>query len=682
MILNKMFKTTLGILMTFLLLLSTDAVAQRIRIQGHITNTHGKSIPDVNIVDPITNERIEISDEDGRYVVKAEKYGSLKYTCIGYEDQIVELKGRQIVNVVLDDAIFELDEVTITSKIKDKVVPEPTDIEIKGNYFHLKTRIPVPKQLFTTNRRLVIQPSLYDINEQKRLLMRPLVFDGKAYQATQKRMYNGDSQQDPLNDYVHVKYSSYRKNDLLVYHDSIYIEQLSHDYRADVHLAMENYRFIVYRDSFSIARGTVNPLRFLEYKFSASHITDKRYIPRPVMQLRDTQGEVNLTFLVNKADLDMRNPQNQLELDRLKEELTAITTNPEASLNSFHITGIASPDGVYYANLQLAKMRSDKALEHILSQLSPESRQGMDVKSDAEVASWEAVISLLRQDSLETYAREIEQLMQQYKRNQLNQAIKSKPYYKELTTNYLPRLRKVQYTYGYSIFRSLTDDEIHQLYRKNPKELTRYEYYRMIATSHDLKEKEKLCQEALNLYSNFIYAANELAICKIEQGDADSQVLASYINREAPAEVLTNQAIALLDEGKFSKADSVLSLLPDNHSYPELRAITSALAGYHNESFDAVAATSPLNKAVMLLAMKRNEEAWQQLKSMTIQTAQEYYVKAIAANRLDNVTDAMICINKALELDPKLIEVARVDGDIIDLLPDEQKIKSDESTNK
>ena len=37
----------------------------------------------------------------------------------------------------------ELDEVTITSKVKDKVIPEPTDIEIKGNYFHLKTRVPV-----------------------------------------------------------------------------------------------------------------------------------------------------------------------------------------------------------------------------------------------------------------------------------------------------------------------------------------------------------------------------------------------------------------------------------------------------------------------------------------------------------------------------------------------------------
>lgn len=666
-----------GVVCLLLFILSSEVSAQRIRIQGHITNTHGKSVPDVNIIDPITNERIEISDEDGRYVVKAEKSGSLKYTCIGYEDQTVELKGRQVVNVVLKDAVFELDEVTVTSKIKDKVVPEPTDIEIKGNYFHLKTRIPVPKELFSTNRRLVIQPSLYDINDQKRLLMRPMVFDGDAFQITQKRMYHGNEKNDPLHEYIVVKSTPYRQSDVLVYHDSIYIQELKHDYRADVHLAMENYRFVVYRDSFSIARGTVNPLRFLDYQFSASHITDRRYLPRPVMQLRDTQGEVNLTFVINQADLDDRNPQNQRELNRLNDELAAIEQNPDASLHSFHITGVASPDGSYAANLRLAKMRTDKALERILARLTPESRSSLKVQSDAEVASWDTVVALLRKDSLYTRADEIEGLMHQYKSYRLNQALKGKPYYQELATRYLPSLRKVRYTYEYSIFRTLTDAEIHQLYQQRPQELTRFEYYRMIATAATPAEKERLCREAMALHHHFSYAANELAYCMIEQGTPDSRILQPFVSATAPAELLSNQIIALLDEGKYASADSLLSFLPETEHFTQLRAITGALAGYHTETFDAVAATSPLNKVVMLLAMKRNEEAWQQLQTLPVQTAREYYVKAIAANRLDYINEALICINKALELEPSLIETARLDGDVIDLLPEEQKIKEE-----
>ena len=51
----------------------------------------------------------------------------------------------------------------------------------------------------------------------------------------------------------------------------------------------------------------------------------------------------------------------------------------------------------------------------------------------------------------------------------------------------------------------------------------------------------------------------------------------------------------------------------------------------------------------------------------------EYYIKAIAANRLEKIGDAIMSIEQALELDPSLLEVAKVDGDIIDLRPEEQK---------
>ena len=38
--------------------------AQRIRVQGHITNPQGKSIPNVNVLNPANDERIEMSDEE------------------------------------------------------------------------------------------------------------------------------------------------------------------------------------------------------------------------------------------------------------------------------------------------------------------------------------------------------------------------------------------------------------------------------------------------------------------------------------------------------------------------------------------------------------------------------------------------------------------------------------------
>ncbi|WP_303010722.1 tetratricopeptide repeat protein [uncultured Bacteroides sp.] len=681
---NLKCKRLVGILLVIMIVSCMDVFAQRIRVQGHITNPQGKSVPNVNVLNPVNDERIEMSDEDGRYSVLVEKNGSLKFTCIGYEDKTVKVAGKQILDVVLKDAVIELDEVTITTKVKNKVIPEPTDIEIKGNYFHLKTRVPVPKEMFNSHRRLVLQPSIYDVTRGERLLMRPVVFDGSTYNTTQRRMYDSDIEKDPLHEYIRVKTTSSRKGDVIAYHDSIYIEYLQDDYRADVHLAMENYRNIIYRDSFSIARGTINPLRFLEYKFSAFNLTDKKYLPKPVMQLRDTKGEVNLTFLVGKADLDDKNPQNQVELSRLNKELHAIETNPDASLKSFHITGVASPDGSYESNLRLAKLRTDKALERILSQLDSETRKILEVKSDASVASWKEVVELLKKDSRQDMAKEVEDLIRQYEKipYRLHQVLKSKPFYKEIAATYLPKLRKVQYTYGYSVFRSLTDEEIRQLYRKNPKELTRFEYYRMIAITKNPGEREKYCREALELYENFTYAANELAVATIQKDAPDSKILEPFISKSAPVELLSNQAIALLHEGKYTKADSILALVPEEAVSDDLQAIVQALAGYYDDAFEKVAATGPLNEVVMLLAMKRNQEAWDKISAMNVKTAREYYVKAIAANRLEKVGEAIMSIEKALELDPTLLETARVDGDIIDLLPEEQKIKNDNTTKK
>ena len=100
-----------GILLVAMMFVGMNVSAQRIRVQGHITNPQGKSVPNVNVLNPL--------DEDGRYSVLVEKNGSLKFTCVGYEDKTVKVAGKQILNVVLKDAVIELDEVTITSKVKD-----------------------------------------------------------------------------------------------------------------------------------------------------------------------------------------------------------------------------------------------------------------------------------------------------------------------------------------------------------------------------------------------------------------------------------------------------------------------------------------------------------------------------------------------------------------------------------
>lgn len=52
-------------------------------------------------------------------------------------------------------------------------------------------------------------------------------------------------------------------------------------------------------------------------------------------------------------------------------------------------------------------------------------------------------------------------------------------------------------------------------------------------------------------------------------------------------------------------------------------------------------------------------------------SAKEEYIKAVAANRVDEVVLALSYLESAFKKDPSLRDVASVDGDVLDLLQQE-----------
>ena len=132
--------------------------------------------------------------------------------------------------------------------------------------------------------------------------LKPLVFDGRRYNITQDRMLDFDLNDDPLTPYVEVQKHSSRKDDMIFWAApsiSIILTTTS----CDMLMAMENYNRVFYRDTTTIARGTVSPMRFFQYNLIGTEVTDTTFYPTPEMQMRDTRGDVVLTFRVNDARL-------------------------------------------------------------------------------------------------------------------------------------------------------------------------------------------------------------------------------------------------------------------------------------------------------------------------------------------------------------------------------------------
>ena len=76
---------------------------------------------------------------------------------------------------------------------------------------------------------------------------------------------------------------------------------------------------------------------------------------------------------------------------------------------------------------------------------------------------------------------------------------------------------------------------------------------------------------------------------------------------------------------------------------------------------------------LMLLAMKRNQEAFELAKQLPDDKADHHYIRAICLNRLENPLEAEKELKKAFKMDPSLLKIAEIDGDVNGLLEKDKK---------
>lgn len=672
-----------GILLLLACLLTLGMTAQEvIRVTGKVISKD-KNVPliGVNVVDPSTDRLLTTTDADGRFATNVLANGSLRFSMIGAEAITVKVKNRDYIEVLLLEKDINLGEAVVSAKrITDKIMPEYTTIEIKGNWALINHPVRIPKEMFGHDTRAVTQTIFHNITRDEKILLRPLVYESREYHRTQDRMYDFDmAHRDSLARYVIVRNdSTYGKDEnshLIAHVDSVYLENPNDIFMAEMQLALEDYTHIIYRDTVEIANGTVNPLRFLDYSLEGCRITDSTYFPKPEMQLRDSKGEIRLRFAIGKSTLDTNDGQNREELDKLRREMNDIANDPDRKLRAFSITGTASPDGRYASNLRLAEARMHSALQHILQQVDPRDRQNMQVKSSAKVAGWEEVVTLLRRDSLIEEAEAVESIIKKYSRiDDQSARMKQLGFYKSLLLDkYLPMLRRVEYEMNYSVFRELTVEEIHELYERNYSKLTPFEYFRLFYNEPDTAKREDILLHALEVSPSFMLAANELAVIKIGRREKDCELLARFVGSKAPAEVNLNHIVALLGSGHYSDADTLTAYLrPDDPKSHLVKAVSEALNGHYKAAYPTIAATGKRNEALLLLAMKHNEDAWKIAKELPDDVAEHHYIRAICLNRMEKPVEAYDELKKAFAKDPSLKKVAEVDGDVNGLLPDKK----------
>lgn len=657
----------------------------KIHVQGKITDiSTGEPIAAVNVIED--GYVVALSDIDGNYTCLVSRDAELIYYSGSYEEVKVKVDNRQVINVQMQVMMVELDEaVVVASYASTTVYVEPSDLQIVGDHFVLKTSVRIPKKQFDPNSRFIFQPALYNATLKDTTFFRPVVIDGENYHINQLRYFSFDGSQDRLADYVVTNELSQTDN-IYLYKDSLYVAptDLDHDYRSDCYIGINGLfrketSFLGakadYTDTLVIAKGTVNPLRFLEYNIEPQELTDTTLIPKPEMKLLMDAGVSKINFVLGKAKVDEKDPESVKNINTIKEKIQAIVNNEFATLKSIEIVGYASPEGSYKQNLALAKKRTDLILKELSGSLDPSVAKYVELTSNSVVEPWSKVADMLR-DSQPELAQYIDDLV--YKYSDTHDRIvphmrKHKLYRSLLLKETLPSLRKVEYTLNYSEFRKLKDFEIWDRYRAGTEEISRYEYWRLIDTAPDSLSRYNLINESLEHYPNFAYVANDLVVQLIRQDSVNLDILKPSLGKNAPDAVIYNQALMALGARETKLADSLARLLPTNDASVYLKSITAALAGDYETAYPMIASRGGLNEVLLLLCMERNAAALEKCNALMTypeysQSAKFWYVYAVCTNRADDIMSAMMGLEMAFALDPSLVETAKLDGDIMDVV--------------
>ena len=115
-----------------------------IRIQGVVRDlSTSEPIGGVSVI--YNGNQVAFTDVDGKYSAFVPNNANLLFYKPEYNDYEVTVDNRQIININMTLMLIELGESVVVGKLSKKtIVVDQTELEVVGNYFHLKTKFRVP----------------------------------------------------------------------------------------------------------------------------------------------------------------------------------------------------------------------------------------------------------------------------------------------------------------------------------------------------------------------------------------------------------------------------------------------------------------------------------------------------------------------------------------------------------
>lgn len=326
----------------------------------------------------------------------------------------------------------------------------------------------------------------------------------------------------------------------------------------------EESNIVIKADTTSIcncqpAQGGILPVIELDYRPMEPKASFHFVAPKDsVEKIFNLSGKANIIFKVNRTEIDWSYAGNHAELDTILRTINVVKDNPDATVEAIYLTGYASPEGSYSNNVRLAKGRTEAVKDYVAihsvfpadiyhTSSVPEDWAGLrEWLEDSQIANRDAMIAFIDDPSISPEER-----------NDIFRSRFPNEYPFLLATVY-PSLRHTDYRIKYKVRRYYDVEEIRQVMRTNPRNLSLNELF-ILANSYEpgSPEYDEAFQMAARLYPDDYTANLNAANSSINSGRY--QEAARYLDRAGKGpEVTYARGLLALKTGDLDKAESLM----------------------------------------------------------------------------------------------------------------------------
>lgn len=110
---NKMKNMRAALLFCLVALISLSVSAQNVTVKGTVTDKTGETVIGASVVQKGNIGTGTITDIDGNFTLNVPANSTLVFSYVGMKSQEVALKGRTVINVIMEDDSQALEEVVV-----------------------------------------------------------------------------------------------------------------------------------------------------------------------------------------------------------------------------------------------------------------------------------------------------------------------------------------------------------------------------------------------------------------------------------------------------------------------------------------------------------------------------------------------------------------------------------------